>query len=530
MRKMCAQTVICEDIEPSGSLEWSRIARDVEAIKQRLGPQFEFKVTKLTFLCASIDSQSEFAAACAVGSAGFLGHATIVAIKRGNEYLWNYVAESVVRQNSVPNSNQSGKIDFAVPPDHFLHVKRHFTLTCLGHNYELPGSFFCQQNCITAVCAHACATMILNNCNETKTLVCANDLNLHICGNSPREEKIDPHLLKLFGIANSEKAESGLSSNSLEQIFRKQGFEPKKYRYATGEERNFREVLYGFIESGYPAVLTFNTTINNETIQHVASVFGHTLNLDSWFPVAFATYASSSAQRTYLSSLAWVDEFIAHDDNFGMQYSIPAHSFRPEGHPDPGELFAPVEVIGIFPSNWNVRLYGHDAELVAHARLRSLSEHFLVVATIPVPSYYLTHLIPHIVEPKLRTAVFRSTLVTRDQYLAHVSKHDVFAINSNSTHLAQLEKLLQGIGRFWLVEVTEPDLYVGNQSKVIDVLISCESELPENWEIESNFGVVAMNFNGFTMIPSGIQSYDIAFKGIASTKGYWPLFSHIKKF
>jgi hypothetical protein len=145
----------------------------------------------------------------------------------------------------------------------------------------------------------------------------------------------------------------------LQAVFRNFGFSTYRLNLRPEENRGrYRDFLYSFVESGYPAVLSFTTSGDEEgPIPHVVPVFGHTLNSDSWFPTAFAGYVGRAVEdKPYLSTLDWVADFIVNDDNFGMYFSLPTHTFRPEGHPDPGMNFRPLDAIGIYPLVRDVRL------------------------------------------------------------------------------------------------------------------------------------------------------------------------------
>ena len=55
---------------------------------------------------------------------------------------------------------------------------------------------------------------------------------------------------------------------------------------------------------------------------HVVPIIGHTLNTDSWQPEADIQY-KRKVDLHFRSVSAWVDNFIIHDDNFGMYLCYP---------------------------------------------------------------------------------------------------------------------------------------------------------------------------------------------------------------
>jgi hypothetical protein len=77
-------------------------------------------------------------------------------------------------------------------------------------------------------------------------------------------------------------------------------------------------VLASIIESGFPALLAFDT---QHEAQHVVAVCGYTRNTDEWHPEALPAYMRHGNNK-YYSSSAWIDRFVIHDDNFGPYYNL----------------------------------------------------------------------------------------------------------------------------------------------------------------------------------------------------------------
>jgi len=281
----------------------------------------------------------------------------------------------------------------------------------------------------------------------------------------------------------------------------------------------FREFLYGFVESGYPALLAFTTKGDREPIPHVVPVLGHTLNSDSWFPTAFAQYGPQ-ADKPYLSSMDWVGDFLVHDDNFGMHYCLPGHSFRPEDHPDPGEDFSPLYGLGIFPAERNVLSYSFWAQEMAHKELRNLYLHIAGNKDLLKDNYYAEHLKRHYQPISDRwSAVLRTILVSKAQYIAHLSDQpDYDKSTFVPDEIAHVKALLQGHEWVWLVEVSEPDLYVGNNSKVLDIIID---PFPANADAPT----LMIRFPRFLLVRSP-TGYEV--RSRLKVSAHFPLFSFEK--
>ena len=82
--------------------------------------------------------------------------------------------------------------------------------------------------------------------------------------------------------------------------------------------------------------------------------------------------------------------------------------------------------------------------------------------------------------------VLRTILVTRDDYVAHlqaVRGHDGSAIKP-----PELERLAALPDRFWMVEFSLPSIFTGNRTKLGEVLIDAQADLP----IDVNKAVVGL--------------------------------------
>ena len=313
----------------------------------------------------------------------------------------------------------------------------------------------------------------------------------------------------------------------LERVFREFGYQPHRHDFYPNMRRRFRPFLYGFVEAGCPALLAFSVAVQSKDKSdrlvpapegHVVAVVGHTLSPDSWFPTAFAGYAGEHEKDfSYRSSLDWVDEFLIHDDNYGMQLSFPAHSFRPEDRPDPGSNFTSILGIGLYPDSLNVSLLNYEVEDLVAANLHELCESLYKQGSHVIQPYYIRHFLPHLL--RYGTAVFRTVLVTREQYMRHLSLMDNDRTPFGEREKRALQAILKPHPYFWLVEVTEPDLYVGNRSKLIDVLFAPDSKYSPS---QAHRGIILARLPGFLLVPSH-NSREYQIKSRLSVLSHYPL-------
>src|SRR6185436_4609919 len=100
-----------------------------------------------------------------------LGYAILVSVEVAKG-KWTYVFESIVHE-----VGGFDRAEWRTNSNVYLHVKRRYTCSVAGYNYDLLGTYYRQQNSITNVCAHACATMMLNNTLKLRGLTTPEDLN-----------------------------------------------------------------------------------------------------------------------------------------------------------------------------------------------------------------------------------------------------------------------------------------------------------------------------------------------------------------
>jgi hypothetical protein len=486
MRKMGAETLVVEEINASDS-ESERITIEKEAIKRRLGLHVCFIVQKLTFLDEVCNDKSGLTKAIENGRV--LGNVILINVIIDKVAIHSYVFESVTRELGY---RHKGSLPSGWNPlnGHYLHVKREFLCSLLSEPYKIEGSFFAQQNGITSVCAHACLVSMLNNAHDSLRIITSEDINtlLKINHTTVKIKVMIPGL----SAYNPDKVRMGLDGKDVKTVVEHYGYD-FHFRNCEGVSKpTFREFIYGFIESGHPTLLAFQTGSN----PHVVAAIGHTLNSNSWLPLALKAYAINGqcnitqpvvstsqpvvqpVEKRYLSSLAWVDDFLVHDDNVGMQLSLPAHAFHDVDHYVENSNFLPKGAVGIYPKSYNILTLAQDAERAVENFLTRLVKNKVKYLT-GSDNYYVKHLLPHF-DVKKRTVVLRTSLVPAEAYLQHLKLGDNFE-NFLKDETIQAIRGLLAQKLYWLVEVSEPDLYVGNKAKVIDILVdpSFPSPLPK---------------------------------------------------
>jgi hypothetical protein len=366
--------------------------------------------------------------------------------------------------------------------------------------------------------------MVITNSCQNGSIVTCEDINKKI-GIDHKTRMMNAAL----GAENTYATNAGLTNLEIIAAFHRYELETNEFQcYERSQRLHFRSFLYGFIESGFPAILMFSTAHN---ISHVVAVVGHTLNSDSWFPLAFSRYAPRIARveneevhRPYLTTLDWVTDFIVHDDNFGMCLCLPGHSFRPEEHVDPSMAFMPVMVLGVCPLGTPSTLRSFDAQAVAHHRLHELFDVKTPVQKTLLNSlvspYYGFHLFSQLKE---ETAVFRAILATPQKYLAHLEQPDHLGVKLTPDQLARIRAPLQGYKQFWLVEVTIPDLYVGNKTKLADIAIDPSYRFDK--KDKGPAGILFMRLPGVLLTPQNDPSAHYVVESSLAVQAHMPLYA-----
>jgi hypothetical protein len=241
----------------------------------------------------------------------------------------------------------------------------------------------------------------------------------------------------------------------------------------------YLSVLASVIESGDRALLVFSTSVTagGGAVDHVVSVFGHTLNSDAWHPQALPAYAGPSSASYYPSS-NWISHFIIHDDNFGPYYTLRS------------------QALDTLPSV--------KAKLIIAIRTKNLKSqpHFAAglastYLSLVLPSMqnigagrwldYLTH--------NRWLYVLRTILIDRQDYLIHVT--DLMTQVGVEIATETLASLVDLPDYFWMVEFSLPALFTGNKAKLGEVLIRAD-ETPTSTD-NRNF-VLAMRLPGVLLL------------------------------
>lgn len=358
--------------------------------------------------------------------------------------------------------------------NHYYHIQREFEVACASRTWQIEGVYYCQQNTYTSVCAHACLRMAINSMRlETgpRDLISNKWINEELQLSPPvygLSQRQITDVLGRLGLVpsvwelDSDSSISARMRSTLDGMAKRAG---DLLRQALRRSRHPEAAIhvrhdglvYSVVESGFPALLVFSTGHHGE--DHVVTVYGHTLNSDAWHPQASLEYAGPEGAR-YHPSRAWADHFLVHDDNLGPYLCLGREALRPSG-----KAMSPRIVIGLFPRE--VAVTPIIAEQIATSALTENWGEFAEGGSGEWWDYMRQDEDPYF--------ILRTLLVTRDSYVEHLKQancHDGSCAGSHEVRV--LENRLPDV--FWMTEFSYPNLYVGNKSKLGEVLVDSQSK------------------------------------------------------
>lgn len=151
-RKQRASRVLVESV-----LERQDIREEIDALDLHMGGGGEAEAIALTFF----NSQVEPFLIEEAPAETLLGQAILINYRASgaSSYTQSYVFEAVIAPPSVsPDGN--GRIALL---NNFICSDGEFRISAGGRDFVLRAIYYCQQNSITHVCAHACLRMALNS-------------------------------------------------------------------------------------------------------------------------------------------------------------------------------------------------------------------------------------------------------------------------------------------------------------------------------------------------------------------------------
>jgi len=457
MRKMGARTLVKEEeLDPDQELR-----DEFDDLTRRVGAPLPDppKAVRISFFAAPCPpDKSRWRELLPEDS--FLGYAVIVqarvppdaesARQHAPSGELAYVLEAVARPPGWACEDQKGRYAIRGATNYYVHCQRTFKTTIgpkgSSKEYTLNGAFFCQQNGLTHVCAHAALRMILNT------------------GKGLVDHKVtNREVNEILGIDHEQvTVQHGLSPEQILTVPNRLGINVLGADFIALPAVDYAEWAYPLVESGYSVLLAFNPT---HAEGHVVALIGHTMNSDKWDCEAHLAYRPE-AFGTYHASAAWVDHFIINDDNFGMYTCMPPSYLRSKVLPQYDRTQRAAFALGFLPAGVDVPPY--SAEKAAVALVRQLQACYQP----PSENRWLERIWVQLREPQ-KGIVARTLGRRTEEYVKYLGA--LVDSEGKPAPSAIPDAIRRGSEHLWVTEVSLPDLYTANKRKLGDVLVDAEA-------------------------------------------------------
>lgn len=504
MRKMRARGYVEEELDLDGEL-----LEEEEMVKQRCGASARIKkAIRLTFF-ASLPSSKRWDDPEELPDERLLGYAVVVNLELPNNRYHTYLMEAVVQPQAasfeIEEDGDSDTYIFKIP-NYYIHNVRMFE-TCLGtkassRKFNIEGNFFTQQNDLTSVCAHAALRMAVNSCPKI-------DLNKRI-GSGKLTNKYINDVLGLDFTSpkrsvghyegDPEECRRGLTAQDIKRVVESFGMRLVTSNFVEESSVEYDEYLYPIVESHYPSILEVQgwDIMARTHYAHALAVMGHTLNSDRWEPEASYGYGNYPI-RSYIPACRWVCHYVINDDNYGVSVTLPSDMIRNDVVPDKNPKLHATRVLSIVPKR--IRVTGYRAQKVA----MEIAAKLIREMQVGKKEYWLEKL-----RQKKHNLVCRTLLLEGKDYRAYIDEQIKDGIFEPTD--AQYD-YFKSVGKYvWVTEVTIPNLYTGNKTKLADVLVDAGATQEQ---VDSYGCVVLAWFPGFILAR------------VATSPEYWYIKKHV---
>lgn len=183
MRKMKAETVVMEAFNEAEMSKDDEIINEIIELKHFFGKEIIANAIRLTFVDKNVSKISDL---IRLDNRSYLSSSVIINYSvAGLGKSFSYMLRCHMRRprfyinDYMPQFKDIGPIPLI---NNYIHNCRNFPLEIMidpieKHKYCISGTFFCQQNGKTSICAQSTLKMMLNNYPGTKHCVSTKDIN-----------------------------------------------------------------------------------------------------------------------------------------------------------------------------------------------------------------------------------------------------------------------------------------------------------------------------------------------------------------
>lgn len=429
-RKMGLETVIVED-----ALARKEIAREIDALWRQSRRRGIVKAASISFLRAPPPVGGTEAEARQI-----IGQVTIITYPTAKGQK-SFVFEAILR---VPARWENGEeiafVNRCVPK------AQTFDLTVRGITHSVVAAYYCQENGATRNIAQSAVRIAVRSIEGTPF---------------DAEEKFTKIDLQ-----------SRNTADVIVTALRKRGI--GSHLYAIDDETSADEIwtaICSFIESGNPALLVMSR--KGET-DRVIPILGYTLNTDEWHPGA--TVLEGRRKSIWHSSSQWIDHLVVHDSLLGPYFCLSRAWLSESMSKGRKKRMRPALVIAPIWTK-QVSVSPVFAEQLAGQYLDVWMRR--VAEASPGTGRWWEYLVRN-----GNFVVLRTTFISKRDYIVHLQRLDESVqkqapgeatwISTNGRPADSFDRFIASLPEyFWMSEISLPQLYIGNRTKLGEVLIDC---------------------------------------------------------
>ncbi len=432
-RKLRVRTLVRQNISAD---QW--LLQENDVVSKVVGAQCTSSAWRLSFFREPFSHPEDIQE---VPADSYIGYLVVVRTQTPvqDKPLIVFVREAIIEAPALLNN--------------YIHSSGRFVTRLAGRDFSVAGSYFCQQNGVTGLCAHAALRTILT------------DLSL------PRKPPVtDAQINQAVGLVPG-RDPLGLNPVQIVGALKAFGFNAVCHDFFEDPVVEYGAFVHPFLESGLPALLAFSLEEAREG--HIVAVIGHTLNTDLWYPEARLGYPLVFPSRKYFYTPAcyWVDNLIVQDDNYGIYTCVSTRCLSKATLPHLDPRSRCLYAFGVLPrrSNRGPVNAEYNAVIVLTTELEFLQH---------LRTPWLHELKRAALDPS-RGPVVRTLLMSREEYAKHAEGlEDQNGGRLSEPYVAVLRAMLPP--RFWMVELTIPDLYTANRSKLGELLFDLKRPSPRD--------------------------------------------------
>ena len=496
MRKMKVQAYTEEELRPNPEIE-----EESSAAATRCGGTVRTTATRYSFFRNNPPSGNWHD----LSESDLLGYAVILRQDLPDGSHRSFVLESVVLPPTIVRGTTGAGFSAEPVSNYYAHCIRECQ-TALGtpddHKlFKVRGSFFCQQNALTHVCAHAALRMCINSSPTFRLPKLTNRQINDFLGIDHSDQAPGTGRPRRVGSYGGDR-NGGLGTSDIITVLQQLGLQCQFAIFTQNTSVQYEAFIYPLIESRVPVILG----IEKPDVAHVITVVGHTLNTDRWEAQARLGYGALPISP-YISSSAWADHFIINDDNFGMYVTLPSDMVRnflvPRFNPNLHAAMA----IGIVPGG--VTISGYEVEEKA-----AIQADRIIAKTVPTAeNRWLAHLRGSAGNQPKPNIVCRTLLVEKAEYVSQIATAtDSDGQKVGEQQISRLNSILPSL--LWITEISLPDLYTANKHKLGDIVTKAATTKDEY-------------LRGTNIIFAWLPGLARWGPGLPDPQEQWPLAGHI---